>query len=134
MKEMLNWKSLKYNWHEADVTIIEGVLARGDRRLSKALVRAYEKGCFYDAWTECFHNDKWLEAFEETGIDVAFYTTRERDLEDILPWDFIDIGVTKQFLQRELKRAKEGKVTPNCRQACSNCGAQVFGGGVCFEN
>ncbi|NLZ81863.1 MAG: TIGR03960 family B12-binding radical SAM protein [Clostridiales bacterium] len=134
MKEMLNWKSLKYNWHEADVTIIEGVLARGDRRLSKALVCAYEKGCLYDAWSESFHNDKWMEAFEETGIDINFYNTRERDLEEILPWDFIDIGVTKQFLQRELKRAKEGKVTPNCRQACSKCGAQVFGGGVCFEN
>lgn len=134
MKEMLNRKSIKYNWHEADVTIIEGVFARGDRRLSKALVRAYEKGCIYDSWSESFDNDKWMEAFDETGIDIDFYNTRERDLDEILPWDFIDTGVTKKFLQRELKRAKESKVTPNCRQACSNCGVQVFGGGVCFEN
>lgn len=134
MKEMLNWKSLKYNWHEADVTVLEGVMARGDRRVGKVILRAYQKGCIYDAWSESFRNDLWMEAFEEEGINIGFYNLRERDLDEILPWDFIDAGVTKDFLKREWKRAKEEKVTPNCRLACSNCGAKVFGGGVCYES
>lgn len=134
MKEMLNWKSLKYNWHEADVTVLEGVMARGDRRVGKVILRAYQKGCIYDAWSESFRNDLWMEAFEEEGINIGFYNLRERDLDEILPWDFIDAGITKDFLKREWKRAKEEKVTPNCRLACSNCGAKVFGGGVCYES
>lgn len=134
MKEMLNWKSLKYNWHEADVTVLEGVMARGDRRVGKVILRAYEKGCLYDAWSESFRNDLWMEAFEETGVDIDFYNLRERDLDEILPWDFIDAGVTKEFLKREWKRAMEETVTPNCRMACSGCGAKVFGGGVCYED
>ena len=134
MKEMLNWKSLKYNWHEADVTVLEGVMARGDRRVGKVILRAYQKGCLYDAWSESFRNDLWLEAFEEENIDIAFYNLRERELDEILPWDFIDAGVTKEFLKREWKRAMEEKVTPNCRMSCSGCGAKVFGGGVCYEN
>lgn len=134
MKEMLNWKSLKYNWHEADVTVLEGVMARGDRRVGKVILRAYQKGCLYDAWSENFRNDLWMEAFAEEGVDIAFYNLRERDLDEILPWDFIDAGVTKEFLKREWKRAMEEQVTPNCRMACSGCGAKVFGGGVCYEN
>ncbi len=134
MKEMLNWKSLKYNWHEADVTVLEGVLARGDRKISAVIERAYQKGCFYDAWSETFDNEKWMEAFDELGIDINFYNTRERDLDEILPWDFIDVGVTKEFLKREWKRALEEKTTPNCRISCAGCGAKVFEGGVCFEN
>lgn len=134
MKEMLNWKSLKYNWHQADVTVLEGVMARGDRRVGKVILRAYEKGCLYDAWSETFRNDLWMEAFEETGVDIDFYNLRERNLDEVLPWDFIDAGVTKEFLQREWKRAMEEKVTPNCRMACSGCGAKVFGGGVCYES
>ncbi len=134
MKEMLNWKSLKYNWHEADVTVLEGVMARGDRRVGKVILRAYQKGCLYDAWSESFRNDLWMEAFEEEGIDIDFYNLRERDLDEILPWDFIDAGVTKEFLKREWKRAFAEQVTPNCRMACSGCGAKVFGGGVCYED
>ncbi len=134
VKEQLNRKSLKYNWHQADVTILEGLLARGDRRVSKAILRAYEKGCIYDAWGEQFHYDRWLEAFRETGIDLDFYTTRERSLDEVFPWDFIDIGVTKKFLEREWKRAKEETVTPNCRMQCSGCGAKKYEGGVCFEH
>lgn len=134
MKEMLNWKSLKYNWHEADVTVLEGVMARGDRRVGKVILRAYQKGCLYDAWSESFRNDLWMEAFAEEGIDIAFYNLRERELDEILPWDFIDAGITKEFLKREWKRAMEEKVTPNCRMACSGCGAKVFGGGVCYED
>ncbi len=134
VKEQLNRKSLKYNWHQADVTILEGLLARGDRKVSKAILRAYEKGCIYDAWGEQFHYDRWLEAFKETGIDPDFYTIRERSLEEVFPWDFIDIGVTKKFLEREWKRAKEETVTPNCRMQCSGCGAKKYEGGVCYEH
>ncbi len=134
MKEMLNKKSLKYNWHEADVTVLEGLLARGDRRVADIILSAYESGCIYDAWSETFDNHKWQQAIQETGIDPDFYTTRERSMEEILPWDFIDIGVTKDFLKREWQRAKEEAVTPNCRMQCAGCGAMKFGGGVCFEN
>jgi hypothetical protein len=87
----------------------------------------------YDAWTDFFDINKWYETFDMTGIDIDFYNLRERDTQEILPWDFIDIGVTKQFMIREWKLAKEEKVTPNCRQKCSGCGARSFGGGVCFE-
>lgn len=134
VKAQLNHKSIKYNWHEADLTVLEGVFARGDRRVSKALLKAYQSGCLFDAWTEYFDNEKWLKSFEETGVDIGFYTTRERDLDEILPWDFIDIGVTKGFLQREWKQAQQVEVTENCRLHCSSCGAKIFGGGVCFEN
>ncbi len=133
MKAQLNHKSLKYNWHEADVTVLEGVFARGDRRVGKVILEAYKLGCSYDSWGEHFQYDLWMQAFENTGVDIAFYNLRERDLEEILPWDFIDIGVTKKFLQREWKRALEGEVTPNCRMQCSGCGAAIFGGGVCVE-
>lgn len=133
MKAQLNHKSLKYNWHEADTTVLEGVFARGDRRTAKVLMEAYRLGCIYDSWGEHFRYDLWVQAFENTGIDIAFYNLRERDLDEILPWDFIDIGVTKNFLKREWKNALEGKVTPNCRANCSGCGAAIYGGGVCFE-
>ena len=129
----LNHKSIKYNWHEADVTVLEGVFARGDRRVGKALLEAYRLGCLYDSWSEHFRNDLWLQAFENTGVDIAFYNLRERDLDEIFPWDFIDIGVSKDFLKREWKNAHDEKVTPNCRMKCSGCGAMKFGGGVCFE-
>ncbi|MCR4806557.1 MAG: TIGR03960 family B12-binding radical SAM protein [Lachnospiraceae bacterium] len=134
MHEQLNSKSIKYNYHEADVSVLEGVFARGDRKLSRVLVSAYEKGCLFDAWTETFHEEPWLEAFDECGISQEFYTTRERSLDEILPWDMIDIGVSREFLKREWKNALDEKVTPNCRAGCSGCGALVFGGGVCYEN
>lgn len=134
IKDQLNRKSIKYNWHEADVTILEGILARGDRKVGAAIRRAYEKGCLFDSWGEHFRNDLWMEAFEECGIDPDFYTVRERSLEEVFPWDFIDIGVKRSFLEREWKRAHEETVTQNCRQKCSGCGAAVFGGGVCYEH
>lgn len=134
MKEMLNRKSLKYNWHEADVSVLEGLLARGDRRVADTILYAYKSGCIYDAWGETFDNGKWEKAIKATNIDMDFYITRERDVNELLPWDFIDIGVTKQFLANEWKRAKEETVTPNCRMKCAGCGAMRFGGGVCYEN
>ena len=132
-QDQLNRKSLKYNWHDAEVTVLEGILARGDRRVGRAVLEAYRSGCIYDAWTENFHYGKWLEAFEKTGIDLAFYNERERGADEIFPWDFIDIGVTKQFLRREWERAMRGEVTPNCRQQCSGCGVARWKGGVCVE-
>lgn len=133
-REQLNRKSLKYNWHDADVTVLEGVMARGDRRVAKVIERAYRLGCLFDSWTESFHNDLWMQAFADTGVDIAFYTQRERKEDERFPWDFIDIGVTRSFLWREWKRAQEGVVTPNCRESCSGCGAAGFGGGVCHES
>ncbi len=132
-QEQLNRKSMKYNWHDAEVTVLEGVFARGDRRVGKAIEEAYRLGCLFDAWTETFCNEKWMQAFENTGIDIAFYTTRERELDELLPWDFIDIGVSKSFMKKEWERAQEGVVTPNCKMQCSGCGAAQFGGGVCYE-
>lgn len=132
-KEQLNRKSLKYNWHDADISVLEGVLARGDRKVGTLIETAYRKGCIYDAWSESFCNEKWMEAFEETGLSMDFYL-RERSMDEIFPWDFIDVGVTKKFLQQQWETAKEGKVTPNCRMKCAGCGAAVFKGGVCVEN
>lgn len=134
MKEMLNRKSLRYNWHEADLTVLEGVLARGDRKVAAVIEEAYKNGALYDSWSEHFHNEIWMQAFETCGVDIEFYTTRERSLDEVFPWDFIDVGVTKDFLKREWMNAMEEKVTPNCRAKCSGCGARTFGGGVCFED
>ena len=133
IRAQLNQKSIKYNWHEPDVTTLEGFLARGDRRTSEVILKAYEKGALYDAWSESFQYDIWKEAFAETGIDIEFYTLRERSTDEILPWDFIDAGVTKEFLIREWKQAKGEVVTPNCRQKCAGCGARRYEGGVCYE-
>lgn len=134
IKSQLNKKSIRYNWHEADVTMIEGILARGDRRLCNALIRVYEKGGIFAAWSEFFDDQIWQDAFAEEQIDTDFYTTRVRQEDEIFPWDFIDAGVTKQFLLREWKAANEETVTPNCRQKCSGCGAMKYKGGVCYEN
>ncbi len=134
MKAQLNRKSLKYNWHEADVTVLEGVFARGDRRVGQVLLKAYEKGCIFDAWTESFDNQKWMEAFQECGVSIAFYNLRKRELDEVLPWDFIDCGVSKTFLKREWQRALQEQTTQNCRMQCSGCGAAGFQGGVCVEH
>lgn len=132
-QEQLNRKSLRYNWHDAQVTVLEGVLARGDRKVGKLIEEAYRLGCLFDSWTESFHNELWMQAFENTGIDIAFYNLRERGEDELFPWDFIDTGVSRTFLKKEWERAKEGVVTPNCKMKCSGCGAAKFGGGVCYE-
>ncbi|OUQ67644.1 B12-binding domain-containing radical SAM protein [Eubacterium sp. An11] len=133
-KAQHNRRSLSFKYHDAKTTVLEGILARGDRRIADVIYSAYQKGCLYDAWTEFFHYDRWMEAMEENGLDYHFYTTRERNLDEIFPWDFIDISVTKEFLKREWNNAMEEKVTPNCREKCSGCGASRFGGGVCRES
>jgi len=127
----LNQKRIKYNWHEADVSIMEGVFARGDRKVGQVILKAYEKGCVYDAWSEYYKNDVWMQCFEECGVSVDFYTTRERSLEEKFPWDFIDAGVTKEFLKREWLKALNEEITLNCKEKCNGCGAGRFGVGIC---
>ncbi len=129
--EQLNQKSIKYNWHEADVSVLEGVFARGDRRIAQVILEAYRRGCLFDSWSEYFKNDVWLQCFEDCGVDIGFYTTRERSDDEIFPWDFIDCGVTRQFLLREWKKAQEGVVSPNCQTQCQGCGAGTFQCGIC---
>lgn len=131
VKSMLNQKSLKYNWHEADVTVLEGVLARGDRKTSRVILEAYKRGALFDAWTEFWDYDRWLEAFDAAGLDLEFYTMRERAEDEQFPWDFIDIGVSRNFLLREWKRAHQEQITENCFAGCSGCGAARYGIGVC---
>lgn len=131
--KQLNQKSIKYNYHEADASVLEGVLARGDRRLNEVILKVYQKGCFYDAWGEYYKNDVWLDTFKECGLDIGFYTTRERSLDEVFPWDFIDCGVTKEFLKREWLKAQREEVSENCKLKCQGCGAARFGGGICFE-
>ena len=132
-REQLNRKSLKYNWHDAQGTVLEGVMARGDRRVGKVIEEAYRLGCLFDSWTETFRNDLWMQAFDNTCVDIDFYNQRVRGKDEIFPWDFIDIGVSRSFLRREWERAMNETVTPNCREKCSGCGAAGFGGGVCVE-
>ena len=134
VKEQLNRKSMTYNWHEVDTSTLEGVFARGDRKVADVILTAYRKGCIYDAWGDQMDYQKWLDSFAECGVDMDFYTTRSREVSEILPWDFIDVGVTRKFLEKEWVRALAGETTPNCRERCSACGAMRFGGGVCYEN
>lgn len=122
LRDATKSRMINLNWHDADVSVLEGVFARGDRKLSKVLMSAYKKGCMLDGWQEHFKYDSWMEAFEECGIDYKFYTGRERSYDEILPWDFIDVGVSREFLKKENERAREGVVTPNCRTKCSGCG------------
>ena len=131
--EQLNQKRIRYNWHEADVSILEGVFARGDRRLSKAILMAYQYGCLYDAWSEYYRNDIWMETFEKCDIDISFYTTRERSLDEIFPWDFLDCGVSKEFLKKEWLLSQKEEITQNCKQACNGCGAAKYRTGICIN-
>lgn len=128
----LNQKSIRYNWHEADVSVLEGIFARGDRKIANVILDAYNRGCIYDAWGEYFKNDIWLQCFEDAGLDIDFYTTRQRSLDEVFPWDFISCGVTKDFLKREWNQAMNETVTPNCKMKCSGCGAAKYQTGICF--
>lgn len=132
--EQLNRKSLRYQWHDVEVSVLEGVFARGDRKVGAVIEEAYRMGCIYDSWSDCFDNDKWMQAFENTGVSIDFYNYRDRSLDEILPWDYIDIGVTKAFLKREWENAMAATVTPNCRMKCSGCGVAKWKRGVCVES
>ena len=121
-------RKIKYNHHDAKVSRIEAVLARGDRRLSRALELACDEGFAFDAWDECFDYDKWISVIERAGLDPAFYANRAFGLDEVLPWDIIDCGVTKEFFLRERAKAYGENTTPNCREHCSGCGANRLGG------
>ena len=132
LKEAIRNRYVSYNWHESTLSVLEGVFARGDRRLSKVLVEAHRLGAKFDSWHEFFHMDTWMEAFKNTDVDPDFYNIRERSYEEILPWDHIDVGVTKKFLINESEKAKRGETTGNCREKCSGCGViPAFGGDFC---
>ena len=133
VKEQLNQRSIRYQCHDAVTSELEGIFARGDRKLCKVIEDAYRRGCIFDAWTDYFREDVWEQVMEDNGVSRYFYNYRERDKDEIFPWDFIDIGVSKNFLYREYENSLQEKVTPNCRAKCSGCGAAKFGSGVCME-
>lgn len=133
IKESITTKKIQFNYHDADTSYLEAVFARGDRKLCKVMELACERGFHFDGWNDCFSLEKWLELFDECGIDPAFYANRRRSFDEILPWDHIDYGVTKDYLIKECKKAYENTTTPHCRLKCNNCGAAKYGEGVCFE-
>ena len=133
LKESITTKKINYNYHDADTSFLEAVFARGDRKLCKVMKKACERGLHFDGWNECFSLDKWLEIFDDCGIDPGFYANRRRSFDEILPWDHLNYGVTKNHLKNECENAYNAQTTPNCRQKCSNCGAACYKGGVCFE-
>ena len=114
--------------------MIEGLLARGDRRVNSIIEEVYGSGASFDAWTDHFDYDKWINAIEKSPYGLDFYVYRRREQNEILPWDFIDIGVTKEFMKKEFQNALQEIITPNCKEKCSGCGASVFKGGICFES
>ncbi|QCX32483.1 TIGR03960 family B12-binding radical SAM protein [Caloramator sp. E03] len=126
LKDKIKSRYITYNWHEPSISFLEAVFSRGDRRLSKVLIKAVEKGCKFDGWQELFKYDAWMEAFRECNIDPHFYATRERNIDEVLPWDFIDIGVSKEYLKNELRKAQKGELTRDCRLSCTGCGITGF--------
>lgn len=133
LRASLTTRKISLSWHDADVSFLEGVLARGDRRLGPVIEGAWRRGCKLDSWSQYFSLAAWMEALEEAGLDPAFYANRRRSFEEVFPWDHLDYGVTKSFLMRENEKAYQSRTTPHCRQQCSGCGASVWKGGVCFE-
>ena len=133
LKKHLTNRAVKFNWHEPEISVIEAILAKGDRRLNDVIYHAWEMGAKFDSWGEFFDYNRWIKAFEDLNIDYKYYSERNINLDENLPWDHIDIFVTKEFLKKEYKRALEEKVTLNCRTNCAGCGAAVAGCGVCFE-
>ena len=133
LKNSITTKKISLSYHDSATSFLEGAFARGDRRMSAVIEKAYEMGCKFDGWTECFEPEKWYEAFKECGLSPEFYANRTREYDEVTPWEHIDVGVTKDFLVKENKVAHQNKTTPNCREKCSACGANCYGEGVCFE-
>ena len=131
LREAIKTKTVTYNWHDSDTSFLEAVLARGDRRLGKVLETAWRKGAKLDAWEEYFSLDRWLEAFDECGLDPHFYANRTRAEDELMPWSMISSGVTEQYLLRERHKAYESVTTPDCRTHCNGCGANLLVGGKC---
>ena len=132
LKSEIKTKKISYKYHDARVSRIEAVFARGDRRLCKAMLEAFNQGLMLDGWDEFFSYDKWMSVFEQSGIDPAFYANRRFDIDEILPWDFIDIGVTKKFMKLEYQKSLQAQTTPDCRTKCSGCGASALCDGKCI--
>ena len=128
LRKVLQIKGVTFNWHAPDLSYLEACFARGDRRMGDVLLRAYERGCILDGWSEQFKFDEWMNAFADCGIDPAFYANRVRGKEEILPWDHIDIGVTKEFLWKEKEKSERAEVTRDCRLGCNGCGIQKIEG------
>ena len=133
LQKKIRSRSIKYNWHDADVSYLEAVFARGDRRLNKAMLEAHKRGIKFDSWAEFFSFERWMEVFRDCGIDPDFYATRKREYDEVLPWDHISVGVSKNFMINESKKAHDEVTTPQCREKCSGCGANKFGGGICGD-
>ncbi len=133
LRNSITTKKVSLSYHDSATSFLEGVIARGDRRLCDVIEAAYKKGCIFDGWNECFDLSKWISAFEECGVDTAFYANRKREFTEITPWDHFNYGVTKNFLIEENERAYNASTTPNCRIKCAGCGATCYGEGVCFE-
>ena len=133
LQKKIRSRSIKYNWHDADVSYLEAVFARGDRRLNKAMLEAHKRGIKFDSWAEFFSFDSWMEVFKACGINPDFYVTRKREYDEVLPWDHISVGVSKNFMINESKKAHDEVTTPQCREKCSGCGANKFGGGICGD-
>lgn len=131
LKESVTSRKIKVSCHNVQTSFLEGVFARGDRRLGKVLECAWRKGCKFDSWDDQFRFDLWEEAFRECGIDPLFYTSRRRSFEEVLPWDHMDYGIRKEFLMRENKKAHRSMTTPNCREQCAGCGTNRLNGGKC---
>lgn len=133
LKDEFKSRAINFNYHASKVSFLEAIFARGDRKICDVLIKAFEKGCKFDGWSEYFNYDIWMEAFEECDIDPEFYAYRNREYSELLPWDFIDIGVDKSYLIEENERAKRAEITKDCRQGCTNCGVNKNLGGNCFE-
>ncbi len=133
LQHSVTTKKISLSWHEVKTSVLEGVVARGDRRLGKAIYNAWKMGCKFDSWDECFDFEKWKQAIADAGLTIEFYANRVREENEILPWDHIDVGVSKKFLWREYQKAKNAQVTPNCKEHCAGCGAnKLIGGGECI--
>ena len=133
LKSCITTKKISLSYHDSSTSFLEGAFARGDRRLCAVIESAFKKGCKFDGWTECFKAERWLEAFDDCGLKPESFSNREFSFGEILPWDHLDYGITKDFLIRENKKAKSAETTPNCREKCAACGAACYGEGVCFE-
>ena len=126
-------RKISLAWHEVRTSVLEGVIARGDRRLGKAIYNAWKMGCKFDSWEEFFDFDKWVKAIADAGLTMEFYASRQRTPDEIFPWDHIDVGVSKAFLRREYEKASRAEITPNCKEHCAGCGAnKLIGGGRCI--
>lgn len=132
LRDAVTSKKISLKYHHSDASVLEAVFARGDRRLSQVIYKAFQKGCTFDSWDDQFHYDRWMEAFKECGLDPAFYANRRRSFDEVLPWSHLDYCVSEAFLQRENKKAHEASVTKNCRMQCAGCGANTLVGGKCF--